>query len=98
MLRRERYLVLWPVYFDSGKSRSEGRRVPKRVAVPSPKASEILEAARRLGFKAVLEEGKRYPSSWWEASGRVLVAPPGLKKTEVIRAIAEELRKMRKIE
>jgi len=88
------YIVLWPVYFDSTKSRSEGRRLPKELCVPNPKAQEVLEAALKAGFKAILEEGKRYPKFWWSSTGRVLVEKHA-PKTEVLRKVALELKKAR---
>ena len=29
-------IVIWPVYFDASKSRKEGRRIPKKLAIKYP--------------------------------------------------------------
>ena len=42
--------IIWPTYFDTNKSRAEGRRVPKAMAVLSPKILEIKEAVDKLGL------------------------------------------------
>ena len=43
--------IIWPIYFDASKTRKEGRRVPKNLAVQSPKIAELKEAADKLGLK-----------------------------------------------
>ena len=93
-MERGRYLVLWPAYFDSTKSRDEGRRAPRHLCVPNPSPEELLEAAKRLGLRALLEPDKRYPRSWWAKPGRVLVQKH-TRKAELIRRIADELRRLR---
>jgi signal recognition particle subunit SEC65 len=41
-------IVLWPVYFDSAVTWSEGRRIPKSMAVRAPNTEDIVKAARSL--------------------------------------------------
>ena len=36
--------IIWPLYFDVNKTRKEGRRVSKALAVSSPKIAELKEA------------------------------------------------------
>ncbi len=92
MKKREGY-ILWTVYFDSTKTWSQGRRVPRRLAVEKPSVEELVEAARRAGYQASIEEGK-HPAWWFEDSGRVVVKADE-KKSVVIRRVAEELVKIR---
>ncbi|MCJ1404240.1 signal recognition particle subunit [Xylographa trunciseda] len=66
---------LYPVYFDQTRSRAEGRRVAKSLAVANPLAREIADAAGGLGLQVVLEVGKTHPKDWANP-GRVRV---GLK-------------------
>src|ERR1700742_3340286 len=40
------YQCIYPVYFDSTRSKSQGRRVSKHLAVPNPLAWQVLCAIR----------------------------------------------------
>jgi signal recognition particle subunit SRP19 len=83
--------VVWTVNLDSKKSRAEGRRIPRRFAVPNVKLHELVEACKELGLKFRAEE-KKYPKSWWEEGGRVVVEKRGTKTKlmiELARKIAE---------
>ncbi len=94
-MRRERYIVLWPVYFDSRRPRRKGRRVPRSLAVPNPKLDELIRALNNLGISdVIIEEDKRYPHHWWEPSGRVSV-PKVMSKSLLLKKVAGELRKLR---
>ena len=85
--------VIWTVNLDSKKSRSEGRRMPKRFAVPNVKLSELAEACKELGIPFRVEE-KRYPRCWWEDGGRVVVEKRGTK-TKMMVEIAAKIAEMR---
>jgi len=52
--------VLWPAYFDAELTRSEGRRVPKELAVEKPTVDEIADAVQQVGYDAVIERDKTY--------------------------------------
>ena len=79
--------VIWPAYIDSSKTRSDGRRVPADVAVDSPSAAEVANAAKQVGYEPEYEPNKQYPRSWWEESGRVTVETDD-SKPDVLRAVA----------
>jgi signal recognition particle subunit SRP19 len=79
--------IIWPAYIDSSKTRSEGRRVPTDVAVDSPRAAEVANAAKQVGYEPEYEPDKRYPRSWWEKRGRVTVDTDDAKP-DVLRAVA----------
>lgn len=66
------YQCLYPLYFDSQKTRSEGRRVSASQAVLNPLAREIVDAVQLLGLKTVFEPGKTHPKDWGNP-GRVRV-------------------------
>jgi len=93
-MRKQDKIVIWPAYFDSTKTRGDGRRIPKSLAVPSPKILEIKEAVEKLGldYEVVMDAG--YPKTPWLKTGMLL-----LKKTEtkdqVTKKIAKELLKIR---
>jgi len=93
-MRKQDKIILWPVYFDSTKTRGDGRRVPKSLAVPSPKILEIKEAVEKLGlsYEVVLDAG--YPKTPWLKTGMLLVTKREAKE-KVIRKIGEYLLKIR---
>ncbi|KAG0632951.1 signal recognition particle, SRP19 subunit [Tuber brumale] len=66
------YQCLYPVYFDSTRSRAEGRRVNKTHAIPNPLARNIVDACAYLSLKTVFEPGKTHPKDWANP-GRVRV-------------------------
>jgi signal recognition particle subunit SRP19 len=88
-----RPLVLWPVYFEAGKSRSEGRRVPAHLAVKGVTAEAILKAAKAAGYEAEFDPNAKHPAHWFDNSGRVLVRT-GEKKTVVLRKVALQLKRI----
>ncbi|KAF2461936.1 signal recognition particle protein [Lineolata rhizophorae] len=70
--RAKRWQCLYPIYFDSSRSRAEGRRVGKEAAVPNPLAREIVDAVHSLGLNFTFEPTKRHPKDWANP-GRVRV-------------------------
>ncbi len=89
-----RKVVIWPFFFDSTLSWSEGRRVPRALAVKKPTLDEVAEAARRAGYEVIVDREAKHPAHWFDSVGRVLVVTEE-KKTVVIRKIAKELPKVR---
>lgn len=91
MIRREGYVV-WTKYFDAGLSRSEGRRVPARLAVKNPTQELLLKSAQKLGWHAELLD-KKNPSTWWRRGASILIKPPkGVKKAQAIKLMAQNIR------
>ncbi|AEM39836.1 Ribonucleoprotein complex SRP, Srp19 component [Pyrolobus fumarii 1A] len=90
---RGKRVVVWPSYIDASKSRGQGRKIPRKDAVPRPRVEEIVEAAERLGLNPEVEEA-RYPRAWWEDRQRVVVDKLG-SKLETLKAIAREIRRIR---
>ncbi len=95
MRSRKPFLIFWPQYFEARKTRSEGRRLPKNQAIDKVSCKEIAKAANRIGHGAQIESVLKYPRSWWEDSGRVVVNAKGKKKSQLMKEIANEIRKMR---
>jgi len=93
-MRKQDKMIMWPAYFDSTKTRGNGRRVPKSLAVPSPKVLEIKEAVEKLGlsYEVVLDAG--YPKTPWLKMGMLLVTKKESKE-KVIRKIGKQLLKIR---
>ncbi|NIR87266.1 signal recognition particle protein Srp19 [Candidatus Bathyarchaeota archaeon] len=94
MRKRDKF-VLWPIYFDSTKTRLEGRRVPKSLAVPTPKLKELQKAVEQIGLQPEVFTDAGYPSSSWQKIGLIVVPKKG-SKTQILRKVAEELFKARK--
>ena len=90
------HFYVYPAYLGRGLSRAGGRRVPAPVSLPDLTAEEIVDAAKRLGFKAELESGKQYPRRFFDYSGRVKVTKKGAPtKALFLRQLATELLKQR---
>ena len=86
--------IIWPAYFDQTKTRKTGRRVPKNLAVPSPKIEEIHEAARKLGLKNEVVATTGYPKTPWQKTGSILVEKKSPKE-QIIKKLAKQLVKAR---
>lgn len=93
-MRKQDKIIIWPAYFDSTKTRGDGRRVPKNLAVPSPKILEIKKAVKKLGLtcEVVLDAG--YPKTPWLKTGMLLVTKKESKE-KVITKIGKHLLKIR---
>lgn len=93
-MREQDKIIIWPAYFDSTKTRGDGRRIPKSLATPSPKILEIKEAAEKLGldYELVLDAG--YPKTPWLKKGMLLVTKK-YTKNHTIKKIAKRLLKIR---
>ncbi|GKT49921.1 signal recognition particle subunit srp14 [Colletotrichum spaethianum] len=58
------FQCLYPVYFDARRTRAEGRRVPKSLAVENPIAREIVNACASLRLPTLFEPAKFHPKDW----------------------------------
>jgi signal recognition particle subunit SRP19 len=93
-MRKQDKAIIWPAYFDQAKTRKNGRRVPKSLAVQSPKIQEIKEAAEKLGLKHEIAMETGYPKTPWFKTGMIMVEKQGSKE-QIIRKIAKQLLKIR---
>jgi len=89
-MRKQNKIVLWPVYFDADKTRIEGRRIPKKLATPSPNLDEIQKAVKRMGLKPEIIPDAIHPSSPRQKTG-LLIIPKKDSKVDTLRKIAKEL-------
>lgn len=76
------FQCLYPVYFDANRSRAQGRRVSRALAVPSPMAREIVNACGRLRLETLFEPAKLHPKDW-SNPGRVKVRVKGSANPDV---------------
>jgi signal recognition particle subunit SRP19 len=93
-MRKQEKAIIWPAYFDLARTRKKGRRVPKNLAVQSPKIGELQEAAVKLGLHGEVVEEAGYPKVPWGRMGMMLVEKKASKE-QMIRRIAKQLVKVR---
>ncbi|MFQ6073915.1 MAG: signal recognition particle subunit SRP19/SEC65 family protein [Candidatus Bathyarchaeia archaeon] len=95
LMRKRDKILLWPAYFDLNKTRLQGRRVPKSLAIASPRIEEIKKAAESVGLHPEVVLNVRYPKRPWQKTGYILLPKKG-SKTQITRKIAKELVNMRR--
>jgi signal recognition particle subunit SRP19 len=78
------------VYFDSTKTRKEGRKIPKRLAKPSPTLKTLQDALVKLGFSYELIPDVSHPHFPRKKTGYILISKEG-KKKQTLRKIAAAL-------
>ena len=93
-MRKQEKIIIWPAYFDLTKTRKEGRRVPKNLAVQAPKILEIQEATQKLGLDFEVVAGKGYSKTPWVKAGMLMVEKKGSKE-QITSRIAKQLLKVR---
>ncbi|MHA1724700.1 MAG: signal recognition particle subunit SRP19/SEC65 family protein [Promethearchaeota archaeon] len=93
MRTRKPFLIFWPQYFEKRRSRKEGRRLSRNLALEKVSVADIAKVAKQLGYKVEVDNVSRYPRTWWDGPGRILIDPKGKKKSKVIKELAKELRK-----
>ncbi|UCG45006.1 MAG: hypothetical protein JSV58_06420 [Candidatus Bathyarchaeota archaeon] len=93
-MRKRDKIVLWPVYFDSTKTRLEGRRVPKRLATPSPKLDMIKRALQQQNLQSEVVSTAAHPSTPWQETGCIVI-DKGVSKTKIIYDVAKRLQRLR---
>ncbi len=86
--------IIWPIYFDVSKTRKKGRRVPKTMAVQSPRIDEIKLAVDRLGLKNETMPEAHFPKMPWTKTGMLLVEKKEPKE-KIIQNIAKQLLKIK---
>ncbi len=87
---RGKRVVIYPVYFDYNRSRKEGRKVPRSLAVQNPSIEEIAAAARELGLDPEISLEVKY-SKDPTTKGRVVVNKY-ISKQQTLLLLAKTLR------
>ena len=86
------HFYVYPAYLGRGRSRAAGRRVGAEESVADLTAEEIVQAARRLGYTAVVETDKNYPRDAGAYAGRVKVTKRvGTTKARFLHLLSAEL-------
>lgn len=91
---RGKRIIIWPIYFDSIYSISEGRKLPKQLALKNVMVEEVYNASIELGLKSELKMDTAHPSHPWMKGGMVLVEKSDSKRKMLIK-IAEKMRAAR---
>lgn len=92
-MRKQEKFIIWSAYFDQTKTRKEGRRVPKTLAVSNPKIADVAMAISQTGLKHELVAEAAYPKTPWLKTGLIMVEKKGSKE-QIIRKIAKQLLKI----
>jgi len=95
-MRQQEKVIIWPTYFDSARTKRQGRRVPKNLAFSSPQILEIKEAVERLHLSYELVADMAYPKTPWLKTGVILVKKKDTK-SEIIMSIARQVLKTRNV-
>jgi signal recognition particle subunit SRP19 len=93
-MQKEGKIILWPVYFDSTKTREEGRKIAKGYAIQSPRIEELEKAVQRLGLQCQTVIDAAYSKEPWRKTGLLIVSKEG-SKTQTMRRMAKLLPSIR---
>jgi signal recognition particle subunit SRP19 len=94
MRKLDNQSIIWPAYFDIGRTRKEGRRVPKNQAVQSPRITELQEAVEILGLESEVNIEAHFPKTPWAKTGMLIVEKDEPKEL-IIKKIAKQLAKIK---
>jgi signal recognition particle subunit SRP19 len=94
-MRKKDRVILWPIYFDSTKTRSEGRRVTKKLAVSTVNLKDILGAAESLNLSSEIVSDASHPKLPNKKTGLITILKKE-PKNEIIQKIAKVILEKRK--
>lgn len=87
-------LIFWPAYFEKNYTRLQGRKIPSNLAASDITIDVLKEAAESSGFEYEIDRDKRYPRTWIEKRGYLVVAnEEGHKKKRVMLMLAKGVRR-----
>jgi signal recognition particle subunit SRP19 len=95
-MRNKKRFYIYPVYFDANRSRCQGRRVKKAVAVQNPSVAELAEVATMLNLEFEMNLEAKYPRFWWIPSGRLQIKKQEtVNKNALVKKMGSQLRKLK---
>lgn len=95
-MRKSGNYYVYPAYFEANRSRHSGRRVPKKLALPSVDTKMIASAAQRMNLEHTVEKEARYPCSWWSTPGVVLIKKQSNQsKTQLLKELAKIMKTLK---
>lgn len=89
-------MSIWVSNIDSSRSRMEGRKIAKGLAIKNPSLAEIEEAARHLNLDFEISQAQ-YPKDQGKEErtpGRILVEKK-YSKNKSMKLICDEIRRIR---
>ena len=89
-MRKSDCTVLWPVYFDSTKTRSEGRRISKKLGIVAPTLNMIEKALTSLNLNYDSITDASHPHYPWKKTGMIIVKKRR-DRNRLMKDIAKEL-------
>jgi signal recognition particle subunit SRP19 len=87
--------IIWPANIDSTKTRKEGRKLPKTIAVDSPKLSEIQKVSQDLGLNFEMVDDAARPNNWWEKTGYLIIERGNKSKSSLLKEISLKIKSKR---
>ena len=89
------HIILWLDYCKKHLSKRKGRKVKRDRAVFDPTITELIDAAKSVGYNPLTEETNdkaRYPRRSFVRSGYVMLPKSeDVKKTAIIDIVAEKM-------
>jgi signal recognition particle subunit SEC65 len=86
-------MILWPQYFDKNRPVRLGRRIPLKEASDTPTVQDLTAAVKNLGYSFELDQNAKFPATWWDDPGLVMIDNSGQKKTFVLHRVAIAVQK-----
>ena len=86
--------TIWPAYIDASKTRHQGRKISRNIAVENPKVREIYLVAQAFKYEPILNSSAHYSRAWWEDPGYVKISKKD-KKSKALQKIALGIKKLR---
>jgi signal recognition particle subunit SRP19 len=91
-LEKRDEIIVWPVYFDSTMTRAQGRKVPKKLAIPSPNIITIEKALKNLNYSCKFKPEAIHPHFPWKKMGMIYVKKTK-QKNQIIKEVANEIKR-----
>jgi signal recognition particle subunit SRP19 len=95
-MRRKGLMILWPQYFDRNRPVRLGRRVALKDATNDPTLQDLIEAMKDLGYNYEVDVNAKYPRTWWDEPGYMLIDDNGQKKSAILHKVSHALQKAKK--
>lgn len=94
-MRKRGKMIIWPQYLDSKRPRRLGRKISLEDAIPLPTAHEMVKSALSLGYEVEIDPNARYPRTWYDPPGLLLVQSHGQKRAHIMLKIAPKIAETR---
>ena len=65
--------TIWPAYIDVSKTRHQGRKISRKIAIENPTVREIYLVAQAFKYEPILNSSAHYSRAWWEDPGNVKI-------------------------